>query len=61
MGNKSADVIIVGLGAHGSASAWQLAKRGTAVIGFDLHASALSRFEPYGHACYREVYAEHPD
>ncbi len=33
-----ADVIVVGLGAVGSAAAWQLARRGARVLGFDRHA-----------------------
>lgn len=62
MGNKSADVIIVGLGAHGSASAWQLAKRGTAVIGFDAFTPPHSLGSSHGDTrVIREVYAEHPD
>lgn len=32
-----ADVIVVGLGAHGSSAAYHLAKRGLKVIGFDTH------------------------
>jgi sarcosine oxidase len=33
-----ADVIVVGLGAVGSAAAWQLARRGARVLGIDRHA-----------------------
>ena len=52
MGAKHADVNIVGLGAHGSAAAWQLAKRGVSVIGFDAFCAASHvGFEPRGHAC----------
>src|SRR5687767_2745770 len=32
------DTIVVGLGAMGSAAAWQLARRGTRVLGIDRHA-----------------------
>jgi sarcosine oxidase len=34
----TADVIVIGLGAFGSAAAWQLAKAGAKVIGIDRHA-----------------------
>ena len=62
MGNKSADVIVVGLGAHGSASAWQLAKRGTNVIGFDAFKPPHTLGSSHGDTrVIRLVYAEHPD
>ena len=32
------DTIVVGLGAAGSAAAWQLARRGSRVLGIDRHA-----------------------
>jgi sarcosine oxidase len=35
---RSADVIVVGLGAMGSAASWQLASRGVSVIGIDRYA-----------------------
>ena len=35
---RTADVIIVGLGAMGSAASWQLASRGASVIGIDRYA-----------------------
>src|SRR5438270_11400104 len=58
----AADVIVAGLGAHGSAAAYHLAKRGTSVLGID-------RF-PRGHTLgssgglsriIRLSYYEHPD
>ena len=62
MGNKSADVIVVGLGAHGSASSWQLAKRGVSVIGFDAYTPPHTLGSSHGDTrIIREVYAEHPD
>ena len=62
MGNRSADVIVVGLGAHGSASAWQLAKRGTSVIGFDAFAPPHTLGSSHGDTrVIRQIYAEHPD
>lgn len=58
---KSYDVIVCGLGAMGSAAAWQLACRGRRVLGLD-------RFEPPhrqgsshgGTRIIREAYFEHP-
>ncbi len=62
MGSKSADVIVVGLGAHGSAAVWQLAKRGTSVIGFDSYAPPHTLGSSHGDSrVIREIYAEHPD
>ena len=57
------DSIVVGLGAHGSAAAYQLAKRGQSVIGFDRFArghtlasfgglSRIIRLSYYEHASY---------
>ena len=40
------DTIVVGLGAMGSATAWQLAKRGLRVLGIDRHAP------PHGHGSH---------
>jgi sarcosine oxidase len=55
------DVIIVGLGAMGSASAYHLAKQGRKVIGFDRftppHASGSSHGKT---RIIREAYFEHP-
>ena len=62
MGNKSADVIVVGLGAHGSASVWQLAKRGVNVIGFDAYTPPHTLGSSHGDTrVIRQIYAEHPD
>ena len=62
MGNKHADVIIVGLGAHGSASVWQLAKRGVGVIGFDAFTPPHTLGSSHGDTrVIRQIYAEHPD
>ena len=57
------DSIVVGLGAHGSAAAYQLAKRGQSVLGFDRFArghtlasfgglSRIIRLSYYEHASY---------
>ena len=62
MGAKHADVIIVGLGAHGSAAAWQLARRGVSVIGFDAFTPPHTLGSSHGDTrVIRQIYAEHPD
>ncbi len=62
MGSKSADVIVVGLGAHGSAAVWQLAKRGVSVIGFDAYTPPHTLGSSHGDTrVIRELYAEDPD
>ena len=35
------DVIVAGLGAHGSSAAYRLAARGASVLGFDCHSQGL--------------------
>jgi sarcosine oxidase len=57
----AADVIVVGLGVHGSALAFELARRGVGVIGVDAHAPP----HPWGSTTgrtriTREAYYEHP-
>lgn len=42
------DVIVVGLGAMGSAAAWQLARRGARVLGIDRHAPPHDRGSSHG-------------
>ncbi len=62
MATRTADVLVVGLGAHGSASAWQLAKRGLEVIGFDAYTPPHTLGSTHGETrIIREVYSEHPD
>ena len=59
---NSTDVIVVGLGAHGSAAASSLARRGLGVIGFDAHTPPHNIGSSHGESrIIREVYAEHPD
>ncbi len=45
---QTADVIVIGLGAVGAASAWQLARRGQSVIGFDRHHPPHDRGSSHG-------------
>lgn len=55
------DVAIVGLGAMGSAAAWQLASRGQRVIGFDRFAPPHGLGSSTGRSrIIREAYWEHP-
>ena len=59
--NTAAEVIIVGLGAMGSAAAYQLAKRGRDVIGFDQFTPPHDRGSSHGQSrIIREAYFEHP-
>ena len=59
--NGSADVIVVGLGAHGSAAASALARRGLTVLGFDMDAPPHALGSSHGETrVIREVYGEHP-
>lgn len=61
-GKAEWDVIVVGLGAHGSAAAASLARRGMKVIGFDSHTPPHTVGSSHGETrIIREVYAEHPD
>ena len=57
----SADVVVVGLGAMGSAAAWQLARRGRRVIGFDRFSPPHDLGSSHGRTrIIREAYFEHP-
>jgi sarcosine oxidase len=57
----AADVIVVGLGAMGSAAAWQLARRGRRVLGFDRFAPPHTMGSSHGRSrIIREAYFEHP-
>ena len=62
MSDQSSDVIVVGLGAHGSASAWQLAQRRLSVRGFDAFRPPHTLGSSHGETrIIREVYGEHPN
>jgi sarcosine oxidase len=57
----SYDVIVVGLGAMGSASALELARRGRRVLGLDQHAPPHRLGSSHGRTrVIREAYFEHP-
>ena len=55
------DVVVVGLGAMGSAALWQLAQRGLRVIGVDRFSPPHAGGSTHGHTrIIREAYFEHP-
>jgi sarcosine oxidase len=55
------DVIVIGLGAMGSAALWQLARRGTRVLGVDRYAPPHTLGSTHGRTrIIREAYFEHP-
>ena len=55
------DVVVVGLGAMGSAALWQLARRGVRAIGVDQFAPPHDAGSSHGHTrIIREAYFEHP-
>ncbi len=57
----AADVIVVGLGAMGSAAAWQLARRGRRVLGLDRFSPPHTLGSSHGRSrIIREAYFEHP-
>lgn len=56
------DVIVVGLGAMGSAAAFHLASRGVSVLGLEQFDIPHSRGSSHGHSrMIRQCYFEHPD
>jgi sarcosine oxidase len=58
----TADVIVLGLGAMGSAAAYHLARRRVRVIGLEQYTPAHSLGSSHGHSrIIREAYFEHPD
>ena len=58
---ESYDVIIVGLGAMGSATAYHLARRGQRVLGLERFSAGHTRGSSHGESrIIREIYFEHP-
>ena len=61
MASNSYDVIIIGLGAMGSAAAYQLSRRGQKVLGLDRYTPPHSLGSSHGGSrIIREAYFEHP-
>jgi sarcosine oxidase len=61
MTQSSADVIVIGLGGHGSAAAAHLASRGIRVIGIEQFPPAHSKGSSHGHSrIIRQAYFEDP-
>jgi sarcosine oxidase len=61
MANRSFDVIVVGLGAMGSAAAYHLAKAGHKVLGLDRYVPPHTFGSSHGQTrIIREAYFEHP-
>jgi sarcosine oxidase len=59
--NKSFDVVVIGLGAMGSATAYHLARRGYRVLGLDSFTPPHSFGSSHGQTRFiREAYFEHP-
>lgn len=60
--NRNADVIVAGLGAHGSSAAYRLAARGASVLGFERFARGHTLGSSGGLSrITRLSYYEHPD
>lgn len=59
---RHSDVLVLGLGAMGSAAAYHLARRGSRVIGVEQFTPAHDRGASHGRSrIIREAYFEHPD
>jgi sarcosine oxidase len=62
MNDKSYDVIVLGLGAMGSAAAFELARRGRRVLGLEQYALGHDRGSSHGQTrIIRKAYYEHSD
>lgn len=56
------DVIVIGCGGVGSATLWQLARRGARVLGIEQFDGVHDRGSSHGHTrVIRQAYFEHPD
>lgn len=59
--SDTADVVVLGLGGMGTAAAWQLARRGVAVVGLEQFAVGHDRGSSHGQTrIIRQAYYEHP-
>ncbi|MBM3847915.1 MAG: N-methyl-L-tryptophan oxidase [Verrucomicrobia bacterium] len=59
--SKNYEVAVIGLGGMGSATVWQLARRGTKVIGFEQFDPVHARGSSHGQTrVIRQAYFEHP-
>ena len=62
MAGRTYDVIVLGLGAMGSAALYHLAKRGVRVCGIERFGVAHDRGSSHGTLrAFRKAYFEHPD
>lgn len=62
MSGKTYDVIVAGVGAHGSAACWRLAQRGLRVLGLERFDIPNNRGSSHGiNRIIRLAYFEHPD
>ena len=60
-GKRDFDVLVVGLGAMGSATLFHLARRGVRLLGIEQYARAHTRGSSHGDSrIIRETYFEHP-
>jgi sarcosine oxidase len=58
---RRADLVVIGLGAMGAATAWRATRRGLTVIGLDASRPPHARGSTHGHSrIIREAYFEHP-
>ncbi|HEV2181543.1 MAG TPA: FAD-dependent oxidoreductase, partial [Gemmatimonadaceae bacterium] len=61
MTTSESDVVVIGAGAHGSAAAYALARRGVRVTAIDRFAPPHARGSSHGRTrIIREAYFEHP-
>jgi sarcosine oxidase len=59
---EQADVIVLGVGAMGSAACWELARRGAKVVGIERFTVGHARGSSHGETrLIRQAYFEHPD
>src|SRR5262245_59168917 len=61
MMSNTRDVIVIGLGGMGTATAWHLARRGASVLGLEQFRIGHDRGSSHGHSrIIRQAYYEHP-